>query len=226
MHDAAHDAAGVPTLDPGLTLLERPDAHSPALHRLVVAELSRHDGSTLWIDTGRDASSYRLHDHAGPRTSVAHLQIARAFTAHQHHCLIERAVERVTSRTRFVVVPCTAALYQDEDLHDQFGRDLLESSVVHLRELADALEIPVLLTTADAATASGELLAYHADTIIRSETTDMGVRFHGGDFETTAYLQDGYWQTTIPYWVDLFGCICDGDQMDVPDQPAAPSLRG
>lgn len=226
MHDADTAPAGFPSLDPGLTLLERPGVHSPALHRLVVAELSRHDGSTLWIDAGRDASSYRLHDHAGPRTTFEHLQIARGFTAYQHHSLIERAVERATSRTRFVVVPCTAALYHDDDLADDLGWDLLESSIVHLRELADALDIPVLLTTPDTETDAGALLADHATTVIQSRATEMGVRYEGGGFETTVYLQDDYWQTTIPYWVDLFGCVCDDADPAIVEQPPSPTVRG
>jgi len=30
-----------------------------------------------------------------------------------------------------------------------------------------------------------------------------------GDFETTVYWQDGYWQTTVPYWVELLGAVED-----------------
>jgi hypothetical protein len=41
--------------------------------------------------------------------------------------------------------------------------------------------------------------------VVDCESTSQGLHYAAEDFETTVYVADGYWQTTIPYWVDLFG---------------------
>ena len=214
----------LPELEPGLTLLERPSTRSPALHRLVVDELAASEGQTLWIDAGRDASSYGLYEHAPADRQLEGLTLARAFTAYQHATLVERVVRRATSRTALVVVPCTGALYRDDDVHEEVSTDLLTASLVHLRELAGALEIPVIVTT-PGTTSTASLLADHADHTIASRQTDAGLRFEGDGYETTVYWQDGAWQTTIPYWVELFGCVCDGEPASVAG-PAPPTIEG
>lgn len=44
---------------------------------------------------------------------------------------------------------------------------------------------------------------------IRCEQTGVGYRFEGSDIETTVYWQEGAWQTTIPYWVELVSVVGD-----------------
>lgn len=44
---------------------------------------------------------------------------------------------------------------------------------------------------------------------ITFEKTDLGYRFEADDFETMVYWGDGYFQTTISYWVELLGAVDD-----------------
>ena len=46
-------------------------------------------------------------------------------------------------------------------------------------------------------------------THLACERSRMGLRYAGADFETQVYVEDGFWQTTIPYWVDLLGVASD-----------------
>ena len=60
-----------------------------------------------------------------------------------------------------------------------------------------------------------------ADRTVACERTRAGLRFDGPGVQTTAYRDAGGWQTTIPYWVALFGCVCE----DAPAvQPASPAV--
>ena len=244
---ATDEPTTLPRLRPGLTVLERPNRRSPALHRLVLAELgrgeippesrsgateprsngetrrtqrggsrsgaakSRNSGETLWVDARNEASTHELYRRASSGRRLDGVQVARAFTAHQHHSLVRRVARRASSKTSLVVVPCVASLYADDDLRTREGRDLLESSLAILAELADVLDAPVLLTAEGDDHA--DLLADYADTEMECTRTDAGLRYATDDFETTVYLADGYWQTTIPYWVELLGAVAEADDL-------------
>ncbi len=214
MQQSPLDDAQLPRLEPGLTLLRPPGRRSAALHRLAVGALSARRGTALWVDARNNASSYLLYDLA-PRRALAGLQVARAFTAYQHHALVSSLPRRATGDTTLVVAPCVASLYRDDDVPDYEARDLLESSLAVLGEVADVYDVAVLASAVpdDEATATA---AAYADREIDCVETDVGFRYVGEDFETTAYWSAGYWQTTIPYWVDLLGAMGDA----VPTTPA------
>jgi hypothetical protein len=215
-----------PTLAPGLTVLSRPSARSAALQQLVVGQLDGPRTRTLWVDARNNASSYALYDHASSNRVLDGIRVARAFTAYQHHSLVRRLVERAGSETDLVVVPCTASLYQDDDVPDHVAAGLLDASLALLGEIASTYEIPVVVTTP--ATDSG--LHGHvvdaADRTLAARQTSQGLRFDGDDTETTVYYHDGYFQTTIPYWVDLCGCVCEGLGVATPHQSPLPALEG
>lgn len=213
------------SLEPGVVHLERPSPRSPALHQLVDSELARRDGRTLWIDARGDASTYALYETPGARSRLDGIRIARAFTAYQHHTLVRQAIERASRETSLLVVPCTGSLYQDDDVPDHVAHDLLASSLTMLRELATTFEIPVVVTTPGAGSDEEAMVAESADETITCRATDVGLRFDGDSVETLVYWQDGAWQTTLPYWVDLFGCVCDADDVTVPC-PVAASVEG
>ena len=48
---------------------------------------------------------------------------------------------------------------------------------------------------------------------IEVERTSLGYRFATEDFDTMGYWQRGWWQTTIPYWVELFGVAPEDDDV-------------
>lgn len=197
-----------PALAPGITLLHRPSARSRALHEVVVSRLDRTGGRTLWVDARNNASTYSLYDRAADSRALEGIEIARAFTAYQHHTLVTRLVENVNRTTELIVVPCTASLYMDDDVRGSVGTSLLDSSMAILREIATTFDVPVLVTTPSVDTQAECLVADWANREITAIETDHGLRFDGDGFETTVYWQDEYFQTTIQYWVDLFGCTC------------------
>jgi len=198
----------IPTPPPTLVRLRRPDAPGAALHRFVAATLADRDGRALWLDAGGDARTRELDD-ALPRGLDA-VAVARAFTAYQHHELVRRAVRAAGADTAVVVAPCTAALYRDDDLPDGLGRELLAASLATLRELAAAVDAPVVVTTPGDDEGLHGLVADRAGRTVACERTRAGLRYAGPDAETTVYRDGDGFQTTIPYWVTLFGCVCDG----------------
>ena len=215
-----------PTLKPGVTLLSRPSTRSAALQQLVVGQLDGPSTRTLWVDARNNASTYALYDYTSSDRVVDGIRVARAFTAYQHHSLVRSLVDRASSTTDLVVVPCTASLYQDDDVPDHVASGLLSASLALLSELAHTYDLPVVVTTP--ATDSG--LHGHvvdaADRTVDARQTSQGLRFDGDDTETTVYYRDGYFQTTIPYWVDLCGCVCADTSVATPHQAPLPALEG
>lgn len=210
----------VPSLPPELVHLRRPGGGGAALRRLVAAAMADREGSALWVDAGGDATTRRLDDHLPRGRGLADVRVARAFTAYQHHELVRRAVGEADVHTGLVVAPCTAALYRDDDVPDALGRDLLAASLATLRELARGLEVPVVVTTPGDDCDHHALVAERADRTVACERTRAGLRFVGPDAETTVYRDAAGWQTTIPYWVDLFGCVCEDGPVTAPATPA------
>ncbi|MFC7046024.1 hypothetical protein ACFQH6_11905 [Halobacteriaceae archaeon GCM10025711] len=116
-----------------------------------------------------------------------------------------------------MVTPAIGSLYRDDEVPDYFARDLFESSLTVLGELADVLDVPVLITDARD-DAIGDLLVEHATHEIEVTKTSLGLRFETEDFETQLYWDEGFWQTTIPYWVELFGAVGETKPVDVARQ--------
>lgn len=200
-----------PRLEPGVTLLRHTETPH-GLYRLVTAELARRDGSAYWVDSRNDAVTHALYDHAQSSRTLRGLRIARAFTAYQHHELVSSLPGRVSSRTALVVAPRLPALYRDPDVPDGEARTLFESSVAILDALAAALSVPVLVTAREAtADAFTDALTDAADRTIACRDTREGVAFSGEDTQTLVYHHRDYWQTTIPYWVELLGVAPDAD---------------
>jgi len=193
----------VPTLEPGLTLLRSPGPRSTAIHRVALATLAESSGVAYWVDARNVASTYTLYDLVDSPRRLRRLRVARAFTAYQHHALGRRVVQRVDGRTDLLVAPNVASLYRDDDVPRYQRERMLDSTVRTFAALAEAREIPTLLSVpADRDPGPAE---EHADRVLQCERTEMGYRFEGPGVETTVYWDDGYWQTTIPYWVDLLG---------------------
>lgn len=196
--------ANLPDLEPGLTLLETPDPRSTALHQLALDTVQEADGVAYWVDARNTSSSYTLHEMAPHRRVLRRIRIARAFTAYQHFQVVRRVIERASGRTGCVILPNLASLYRDDDLPAHEAEPMLSAVLSALSEVADVYEITVLVTDA-VADAFTEMIAEEVATTYESERTPMCYRFVGEDYETTVYWANGYWQTTIPYWVDLLG---------------------
>ena len=79
-------------------------------------------------------------------------------------------------------------------------------------------DVPVLVTT-DASDAPLPPAVADDATVLEAERTRLGLRYAAEDFETQVYVEDGFWQTTIPYWVELFGAAGRAEH----PRPAVPS---
>ncbi|MHB9285873.1 hypothetical protein ACKVMT_02395 [Halobacteriales archaeon Cl-PHB] len=212
----------LPRLEPGLTHLRSPDPRSTALHRLVVNERRDRKGSVYWLDARNVAATYALYELAPHHRRLDAVRVARAFTAYQHHSLAREIVRTVSPRTAMVVAPNLGSLYEDDDVPDYEQDDLYAATATLLGEVGTTHDLPVLVTT-DASNAALPPAVADDVTAIECEQTRMGLRYAAEDFETTVYVEDGHWQTTIPYWVDLFGAVDTARRAAHPD-PAEPDL--
>lgn len=190
----------LPDLDPGVTLLHSSDRSTVAA--LALAALEDRDGLARWVDARNHASTFALSDANRTHRVPERVRVARAFTAHQHHALVRQLVADVRRPTGLVVAPVVDDLYADDDLLAQEAERLREATLSTLGALADARNLPVLVTATDP-----DAVAAYADHEVDVEETRFGPRFDAGDDETTAYWTRGGWQTTIPYWVDLVGYV-------------------
>jgi hypothetical protein len=182
-----------PTLDPGVTRLRRPDPAGTAMHRLVCDHLVGSDGDAYWVDVGGTARTTTLYDHAADESVLRDLRVARAFTPHDHHELVRRVARRADADAALVVAPNADAHYRDADCGSAEANRLRGATERLLAAVGD-LGVPVLVT--------GEVAS---DRTLDCERTREGLRFAGDGFETTVYPGRGYWQTTLAYWVDLYG---------------------
>lgn len=195
-----------PDLSTGVTQLAAP-SDAPALYRVVADHLAERGGPALWVDARNRASTYALYEAAAVDSHLRGLRIARAFTAYQHHELVRRTVREASARTTLLVAPELPALYRDDDVPDGEARTLLRSTVATLAELADACDLPVLVTDSGPADRLAGVVDDALDRTVTCERTRMGWRFDGPEFATEAYAGRGWWQTTIPYWAELLGTV-------------------
>jgi hypothetical protein len=214
----------VPDLEPGLTLLDTPHPKSTATHHVALDTMQRVDGKGYWVDAGNVCSTYALHDLAPHRRLLRRIKVARAFTGYQHHELVREVVNMVTPRTGALIIPNTAMCYRDPDVPDHEALPMLESALAALEQVCETYDIVALLTDPGRSDTYQELLADACEAEYESEQTAQGYRFEGEDFETTVYWSDGYWQTTIPYWVDLFGAVEAEEEENI--GPITPEMMG
>lgn len=193
----------VPDLDQGLNLLETPAHRTTALHEVALSFLEGGDGSAVWIDARGNAANYLIEQEHRPTPD---LEIARAFTAYQHYELVRTLPGDLPRNLELIVLPCVDSLYADPDVPDWVGEKYLESALAILGELADIVDVPILVSSL-VDSPFIEDVRDMATKQITFERTGLGYRFETEDWETTVYWGDGYWQTTIPYWVELLGSV-------------------
>lgn len=196
------------TLEAGLTLVRTPSVRSTILHRIACTRLAP-ERTCYWIDARNTASTHALYECANSPKTLEGLQVARAFTAYQHHSLVKRVARTADGTTDLLVAPNVADLYRDDDLTAWERDDLLAATLTLLDELGCALACPVLVSGADEASAG--LIAEYAENEIECLETREGIRLEGDGVETSGYWHGAgrFWQTTIPYWVDLYGSAAD-----------------
>ncbi|MFC3958931.1 hypothetical protein [Halovivax cerinus] len=191
----------LPELEPGITLLEAVDSLVP-LHSLVVDHLLIDGGDGYWVDSHGHARTDVITDVSPSDRILDRIEVARGFTARQHHELVATLSDRRIDPS-LVVAPAVDGQYRDDDLRGDEATDLLLRTLARLARLARDHDCPVLITRArdDALSEPVSEIAAHT---IRCHSTPLGPRFEGDDFETLVYPQeDGWVQTTLAFWAEV-----------------------
>lgn len=192
----------LPELEPGVTLLDADGAHGP-LHALVADHLLVEGGTGYWIDCHGHATTHVLADVATSDRLLDRIEVARGFTPHQHHAIVETLFDRRDIDPGIVVAPAVDGQYRDACLHDTERPQFLLRTVARLAGLARRHDCPVLVTRA-VDDAFSEPVSESAKHTVGCESTPLGPRFVGDGFETLVYPQDGGWvQTTLAFWKDV-----------------------
>lgn len=192
----------LPELDAGVRVLHVPDderATGP-LHSLVLDHLLLNDGNAVWVDAGGHAVAQSLASLAPSKRTLERIQVARAFTPHQHYRLVRRLSQHVDDETTLIICPAFDRFYREAETYADESDDLLLRALATVAGIADRHGIPVLLTRMNADSFS-EPIAVAAEETIRCEKTKFGPRFVGAEFETLVYPTAGETvQTTLAFW--------------------------
>ena len=202
-----------PTLEPGVVVLDDEDAPA-ALYRIVGQHLAEERGPAYWIDAGNRAAPAAIDRHA-TAGAWRSLRVARAFTGYQHYELVRSLPGRLRPNASLVVGPNLAALYADDDVPGHEADEMAAATLTLLSEVAATFDVPVLVTASAEPYAADVRSA--ADRHLDAERTDAGLSIAGDSFQSDVYWHDWGFQTTIPYWVELFGAV----ETDT-GQPARP----
>jgi len=191
----------LPTLEPGLTLLETGAAPGHPLQTLAVDRLLLDGGTAVWVGTGRHCTIDSLAAIAPDRRVLDRVHLARGFTPYQHTALVDALPAQIDDAA-VVVVPEIDARYRD-DVQGGDGQIMLTRALARLARLAREREIPVLYTRTQA-DAFADPVEAAATRTIKYRETSAGPRFVGDGFETLVYPPEGDWvQTTLAFWQDV-----------------------
>ena len=193
------EAATLPTLESGLTLLESDERLTGALQSLVLDHVLTTNGDVLWIDSKGHGVTTTLADLAPSMRTLESIHIARAFTAYQHVTLVDNLEEVMSADVSLVVCPSFEWLYRSDDVRRGEAEKLLESILESLEAVRRKWDIPVLLSRS-AADGLSQPIAEIATDSLQCTLTKYGPRFEGETFETLVYPVDGGFQTTLTYW--------------------------
>jgi hypothetical protein len=211
--------AALPTLDTGPHLLDATDVRG-AVHALVCDRLLTTDGPVWWVDAGGTAVATSLADLVPSRRVLDRINVARGFTAYQHHTIARRLRGAIDAHVRegtpapsLVVSPAVDDRDRADDVPRGAASRLLASAVDHATTVGARHRCPVLFTRSVADSFSRPV-ADACDRHLRCRTTRTGPRLEEVDaegqpiddgFETlTCDVGDGWLQTTFACWRAVF----------------------
>lgn len=221
-------AVELPRLTPGLYLLngDGRGAKMRPLQTLALDAALSAGGDAVWIDTRGYVATHSLARLAPSARVLRRVQVARAFTTHQHHTLVTQLArwvrgepagvfgEPATDEPAVVVVPAADGSYRSGELSETRRRRLFARTLAQLQFVAREAGVPVLTTRTAADELAAPLAA--AATAIETRATQFGPRFDCSslEFETVAYPEgDGTIQTTLAFWRELLASrheVADG----------------
>lgn len=237
----------LPSLESDVYVLEpaetsprnRRSALLPSLHGLVLDVALSNGGDALWIDSQGHATTHTLSRIAPDERALKRVHVARAFTTHQHHTLVEQLSRWVagderspfgtpdTDRPAVVVCPALDILYRDGELSEELSSNLLVRALANLSRLAREYDIPVILTRAVENSFTAPI--QQAATEITLKRTDLGPRFECDtlDFETAVYeTDDGLLQTTFAFWKGILASRHEFTEAQTSEEPTTISTDG
>lgn len=197
--DVLEAAPEFPTLSQGVTLLTAEQRTTGPLQSLVLDHLLVSGGEALWVDSRNNATTQSLAQVAPSRRVLQRVQVARAFTAFQHHSIIEDVPGQLTPDVSLLVAPAVDWFYAEDDLWRGEGEEMLHSALDQLETIATDASIPILVTSSPDDTHS-DIIAEHTDQELACELTQFGPRFSGSDFETLVFECQTGLQTTLAFW--------------------------
>lgn len=198
-HESLDTIPELPSLNPGLTLLEADEQTAGALQSLVLDHILLDDTPAFWIDSRGHATTQSLAQLAPSRRVLDRIMVARAFTAFQHYSLVEDLTTDLTPETALLVLPAIDWFYANDDLRRGEGDEMLSHALASLRDLAADHELPILVTQAAPSDIATNISDY-ADAHLECTMTQFGPRFVGSDFETLIFECSGGVQTTLAFW--------------------------
>lgn len=211
----------VPSLDAGVTVLDSDTRVMGALHSLVLDHLLFSDGECYWVDARGYASTASLGKLAPGNRLLERIRVARAFTAFQHHSIVDTMAERLgeqdttgdrdaiatthattdgtTTTPSLLVAPALDWFYTEDDLPAGEGEEMIRSTLARLQRLGVNHDLPVLVTR-ETATDIAEIVGDQSDHRLACHGTRFGPRFVGENFETLVFEQRQGLQTTLAFW--------------------------
>lgn len=145
------DGVELPTLDPGVTLLDiDADLDAEPLCALVIDHLLTSTDHAYWVDAGGHVQTPTLATLAPHPQYLERITVTRGFTAYQHASLLDR-LPRIVSNAAvdrtdpaLIVVPAMDLLYRDDDIPREQAQALLVQRLATLAGLARNRDVPIM----------------------------------------------------------------------------------
>nr|EGQ40363.1 MAG: hypothetical protein J07AB56_10920 [Candidatus Nanosalinarum sp. J07AB56] len=186
-----------PSLEEGVTLLDKPE-NLPVFQALLGSELAGDSSKALWLDAENQSSTYALARHG--ESLMERVEIGKAFTARQHHSLIEAADQFTSQETELLVLPQITSLYLDGGLKEWARKDLFSDTWRQVERLQEKHGLKVLVSLPDRPDDMRYLVTSSIDDRIEAEHTDQGLKYNADGFNQLVYSHARSVQTTVPYW--------------------------
>lgn len=227
MHsDATAEYPELPSLDPGVVLLETDPGTREALHALVADRVLTAGGPAYWIDAADRARTELLARLAPSERVLDRVRVARGVTAFKHHALVQDAVLDPPEEPTLLVAPALDYPYRESDLAREEARALLVRSLAAIAGVARRRDCPALVTRTADGGPFADPIANAAGTTLRCRDTPAGPRFVGEDVETLVYPKpDGTVQTTLAFWREVLAERAAA-RGAAPATPPAPATAG
>lgn len=200
MHHSEMEAqVEFPSLPVGVTLLAMEGRTTGALQSLVLDHLLLEDGAAVWVDARNNAVTTTLARIAPSRRILDRIQVARGFTAYQHHAIIEDLDEALTPDTSLLVFPEVDWFYTRDEIGDGEGEAMLTGVLNEVGTVAAENDFAAVVTRHQEFGVSSQVESA-VDERIDCTATSFGPRFSGSDFETLVYDCGATVQTTLAFW--------------------------